>query len=432
MKTIIWKDVDAEQQKQLLKRPVSDNKKTVEAVVQNIINEVKSSDDEALIHFTEQYDKVKLDSITVTNDELTNAVKDVKPEDLAAIKLAISRIENYQRQMLPNTITVDTNDGVVCRSIPRAIEKVGLYVPGGTAPLVSTLIMLAVPAKIASCPIRVICTPPDKNGEINPLILVTAQLCGIETIYKLGGVQAIAAMAYGTDTVTKVDKIYGPGNAWVTAAKVVVSQDPEGAAIDMPAGPSEVLVIADQNANPQYIAADLLSQAEHGVDSQVILVTTSSEQAKKVNHALEKQLPHLSRQDIARQSLEKSLIIITESLEEAFVINNQYGPEHLILQIDTADSYIDEIKNAGAIFIGPWTPETMGDYLNGSNHVLPTYGHAKTFSSLSVRDFMRTISIQKVSKAGLEKLGPSAMRLASIEGLTAHENAIKIRLTSGD
>jgi histidinol dehydrogenase len=308
----------------------------------------------------------------------------------------------------------------------------GIYVPGGTAPLISTVLMLGVPAQMAECPLRILSTPPNQDGSISPSILFAAKLCGIQNVFKVGGAQAIAAMAYGTQTIPKVDKIFGPGNSWVTQAKMQVSQDAFGSAIDMPAGPSEVMIIADDESNCDYVAADLLSQAEHGPDSQVLLITLSESFAIKTRQALIRQLAMLPRMQIAKQALENSSMIIVSTLEEAIEISNAYAPEHLILQIRNAKKYIPIIKNAGSVFIGPWTPETLGDYVTGANHVLPTNGYARSYSGLSVLDFMKFISFQTVTQQGLANIGPYAEKLAALEGLSAHKNAVSLRLKENE
>lgn len=431
MKILDWNSLSVSEQSKLLDRCTSNNDEIVRSV-KNILENVRCKGDKALFELTEKYDKTRLDSIRVSDEEFELASIQVqsRQDELAAIKSAIQRIEEYQRYCMPKEIKIDTEDGIVCRRIPKAIESVGLYVPGGTAPLVSTLMMLAIPAKLAACKTRVLCTPPNKDGSINPLLLETAKLCGINLICKVGGAQAIAALAYGTESVPSVDKIFGPGNAWVTSAKQIVAQDPIGAAIDMPAGPSEVMVIADEQANPEFVAADLLSQAEHGPDSQCILVTVSRKLADAVNTSLKKQQTYLSRKDIIQQSLANSCIVLVENMEQAIEVSNQYAPEHLIVQADSPESYLNKIKNAGAVFLGPWCPESLGDYSNGANHVLPTNGNASCFSGLSASDFMKYISVQSVTRAGLKTVAPIASALAEIEGLDAHEQAINIRLNS--
>ena len=304
--------------------------------------------------------------------------------------------------------------------------------PAGTAPLPSTAIMLAVPARIANCPIRVLCTPPRPDGSADPAVLTAARLCGITQVFKVGGAQAVAAMAFGTASVPKVDKIYGPGNSWVTAAKLLVANDPDGAALDLPAGPSEVLVIADEHANPSFVAADLLAQAEHSVDAQAILVTTSSQLANAVSRELEEQMARLSRGSMLVQAIEHSRIFIVATLEDAFEVSNRYAPEHLIVQVANARAWLPQVRNAGSVFLGPWTPETMGDYCSGTNHVLPTYGFARAYSGLSLIDFMKRITVQELSSAGLRNLGPTALTIAELEGLDAHANAVTVRLNSLD
>lgn len=380
------------------------------------------------MNYTRKYDQANLLSMKVSEDELNHAMQNLSPTVCESIEFAINNIETYHVAQIPKTISITTQKGVVCERQVRPIPKVGLYVPGGSAPLISTVMMLAIPAKLAKCPLKILTTPPDQNGQVSPTLLATAVMCGVQDIYKVGGAQAVAAMAYGTETIPKVDKIFGPGNAWVAQAKMLVSQDPEGAAIDLPAGPSELMVISDEDANPDYVAADLLSQAEHGIDSQVFLVTPSEELVAKVKKALNRQFEMLSRKEIIKKSLQKSAIIIVKDLKEAVFLSNLYAPEHLILQVNQAESMVLEIDSAGAIFVGHWSPETVGDYVTGSNHVLPTYGYAKNYSGLSVLDFMKFISVQSVSKVGLKNLGQHATALAQVEGLMAHQQAVSIRL----
>ncbi|QLE78605.1 histidinol dehydrogenase [Francisella sp. Scap27] len=425
-----WQELDIKKQIDLLARPVSANKASLISGVRDILNAVQKNGDKALFEFTSKFDRVDLDNIEVSKSEIKKAYSLASQDDIDLIKSSIARISNYHRVMKPKTTVCDTNDGVVCKKVYKSIEKVGLYVPGGSAPLVSTLIMLAAPAQIAGCKEVFVTTPCDKNGNVHPLILIAADICKVSNIYKLGGAQAIAALAYGTETVPKVNKIFGPGNSWVTEAKQQVSNDNQGAAIDLPAGPSEVLVIADECADPRFVAADLLAQAEHGVDSQAILITTSQTLADKVKQEVSKQTDTAQRKDIIEKSLINSAIIITNSIDESIKIANEYASEHLILNIENADDYIDSIENAGAIFVGPWAAEALGDYITGSNHVLPTYGYAKAYSGLATIDFMKAISIQNVSKQGIKNIGKMAMRLADIEGLKAHEMAVKIRLES--
>lgn len=425
-----WQKTDIIKQKELLARPVNANKSNLIEGVRSILNEVQQNGDKALFEFTSKFDGVDLNSIEVSQNEIKKAYSLVSQDDIQLIKSSIARISNYHKIMKPKVTICDTNDGVVCKKVYKPIEKVGLYVPGGSAPLVSTLIMLAAPAQIAGCKEIYITTPCDKNGNVHPLILIAADICNLSKIYKLGGAQAIAALAYGTETVTKVNKIYGPGNSWVTQAKQQVSNDSQGVAIDLPAGPSEVVVIADEVADPRFVAADLLAQAEHGTDSQALLITTSQTLANKVRDEVAKQTSVSERKAIIEQSLENSAIIVVDTLSQAINIANEYASEHLILNVENADDYIAGIENAGAVFVGPWAAEALGDYITGSNHVLPTYGYAKAYSGLATVDFMKAISIQNVSKQGIKNIGEMAMRLADIEGLKAHEMAVKIRLES--
>ena len=343
-----------------------------------------------------------------------------------ALKQAADNIRRFHQAQLPQTIKVETQPGVLCEQHSVGIDTVGLYVPGGSAPLPSTVLMLAIPARLAGCRRVVLCSPPPVADEI----LYAARLCGVETIVASGGAQAIAAMAYGTDSVPPVDKIFGPGNAFVTEAKQQVSQDMAGAAIDMPAGPSELLVLADGNANPAFIASDLLSQAEHGPDSQVILVTPCDKLAAAVAAQLAQQLAQLPRRDIAAKALANSRLIITGNLDQAVALSNQYGPEHLIVQTDNPRALLGQLKNAGSIFLGPWSPESVGDYASGTNHVLPTYGCTRSYSSLGVADFMKRYTVQELTADGLRQLGPTVTTLADAEQLTAHGSAVRLRLVA--
>ena len=423
-----WQKLSATKQLELLSRPVSANKGSLVSGVRDILNEVKQNGDKAIFEFTSKFDGVDLNKIEVSVDEVKNAYSLVSDDDINLLKNAIDRISNYHQVMKPKTVVCDTNDGVVCKKIYKPIEKVGLYVPGGSAVLVSTLIMLAAPAQVAGCKEIYVTTPCDKEGKVNPLVLIAADICSVSKIYKLGGAQAIAALAYGTETVPKVNKIYGPGNSWVTEAKQQVSNDSQGAAIDLPAGPSEVLVVADENANARFVAADLLAQAEHGIDSQALLITTSDTLADSVKQEVAKQVSTAERKAIIEKSLENSAIIVVDTLTHAINIANEYASEHLILNIENADDYIDSVENAGAVFVGAWAAEALGDYITGSNHVLPTYGYAKAYSGLSTIDFTKAISVQSVSKQGIKNIGEMAMRLADIEGLDAHKVAVKIRM----
>lgn len=429
MKILIWDDLTASEQELLLTRyMVDDNANIVENTVTAILDEVRTQGDQALFYYAKHFDQAQLDSLRVSEDEYAKA--DELPNEVkAAILTAADNITYYHEINLPKAFKFERNGATLGR-IYRPIEKVGLYVPGGSAPLVSTVLMLGIPAKIAGCHTKILVTPPTRNGIINPAILFAAQVCGINTIYKIGGAGAIAALAFGTKSIPKVHKIFGPGNRYVTEAKRQVAQNPRGAAIDMPAGPSEVLVIADSSANPKFVASDLLAQAEHDEYAKVILITISRDFAVKVEQEIESQLKFLSRSAIIKKSLKLSNIILVQNLSEAFNISNQYAPEHLILHLMDANNYIDQIINAGSIFIGEWSPESVGDYASGTNHVLPTYGYAKMYSGLDVSAFMKTISFQEFLPAGLKHLGKTVEILADLEGLDAHKNAVSVRLDS--
>jgi histidinol dehydrogenase len=389
-----WADLSDAQRSSVLQRPaVTANAETV-AAVRQILADVKTGGDTVLRQLTEKLDGVALESFKVSDAEFVAARAELNEVQITALRTAISNVSRYHEAQLREPSAIETTPGVLCERITRPVPAVGLYVPAGTAPLPSTAIMLAVPSAIAGCPVRIICTPPRPDGKADPAVLVAADECGIHDVFKLGGAQAIAEMAYGTETVPKVDKIFGPGNAWVTAAKTEVSSDPAGAALDMPAGPSEVLVIADAAADPRAVALDLLSQAEHGVDSQVVLVTDSTELAAAADAEITAALPDLPRRDIMAQSLKHSRIILTATITEAVAVSNYYAPEHLIMQVDNARSYLAQIVNAGSIFLGPFTPESVGDYCSGTNHVLPTYGYARAYSGLSLVDFQKRLSVQ--------------------------------------
>jgi histidinol dehydrogenase len=371
-----------------------------------------------------------LDAIEVTEAEFAAAEAALDPALKAAIREAAGRIELFHRATAPQPAAVDTAPGVRVERMLRPISRVGLYVPAGSAPLPSTALMLGVPAQIAACREVVLCSPARADGRCDEAVLYAARLTGVHKVFKLGGAQAIAAMAYGTGSVPKCDKLFGPGNAWVTEAKLQVSADPEGAAIDMPAGPSEVLVIADADANPVFVAADLLSQAEHGPDSQVILLSPSADVLDKVAAEVERQCAELPRNAIARQALAQSRLIAVDSLTQAVEVSNRYAPEHLILQVVAPRDWLDGIDSAGSIFLGQWTPESVGDYCSGSNHVLPTYGYARSYSGVSVASFQKQISVQEVSADGLRNIGPCTATLAAAEHLEAHRRAVTLRLAA--
>jgi histidinol dehydrogenase len=423
-----WADLGDAERRAVLQRPaVAANAETL-ARVREIIADVQSGGDTVLRQLTEKLDRVKLDSFRVSASEFVEARAALTNEQIAALRTAISTVALYHEAQISEATAVETTPGVLCERITRPVPAVGLYVPAGTAPLPSTAIMLAVPSGIAQCPVRIICTPPRPDGKADPAVLVVAEECGITDVFKLGGAQAIAAMAYGTETVPKVDKIFGPGNAWVTAAKTAVSSDPAGAALDMPAGPSEVLVIADGNADPRAVALDLLSQAEHGIDSQVILVTDSAALAAAADKEIAAALPDLPRRDIMTQSLTHSRVILTADIDEAVAVANYYAPEHLIMQVVNARRYLDQVINAGSIFLGPYTPEAVGDYCSGTNHVLPTYGYARAYSGLSLYDFQKRMSVQELTEEGVRNLQPTVSTLARMEGLDAHARAVEVRI----
>jgi histidinol dehydrogenase len=429
-RVIDWSALSADQRVTVLGRPAQENAAELLQKTQIIINEVRTGGDAALRALTEKYDGATLTSLKVSDVEFAEAQGSLSAQQIAAIERAISNVRRFHEAQLSEPLRVETSPGVVCERHYRAIDAVGLYAPAGTAPLPSTVIMLAVPASIANCPTRVLCTPPRRDGKADPAVLVTAKLCGINEVYKVGGAQAVAAMAYGTDSIPKCDKIFGPGNRWVTAAKMLVANDAQGAALDLPAGPSEVLVIADERASAAFVAADLLAQAEHSADAQAILVTTSSTLINQVLTELESQTARLSRESTMLKALEHARLIQVSDLDTAFAVSNQYAPEHLIVQVDNARQWLPTIRNAGSVFLGAWTPETMGDYCSGTNHVLPTYGFARAYSGLSLVDFMKRMTVQELSSDGLKDLGPTAITIADLEGLDAHANAVKVRLAT--
>ena len=394
--------------------------------VQQIIDDVREKGDEAVLKYTLEFDQVQLQSIALNETVKANAENTLSSALKAAIQTAKGNIEKFHLPQLQKMDRIETMPGVWCWRKSVGIESVGIYIPGGTAPLFSTVLMLGVPAKIAGCKNIILCTPPNPNGEIHPAIIYAASLVGVTHIYTIGGVQAIAAMAYGTETVPKVNKIFGPGNQYVTAAKQLVQQS--GVAIDMPAGPSEVCVWADAAAIPSFVAADLLSQAEHGVDSQVLLVASSEKLVTDVQDALEEQLAHLSRKELAAKALENSKAVVIENTNEALELINQYAPEHLIMSIENADIVAEKIINAGSVFIGNYSPESVGDYASGTNHTLPTNGYASAYSGVSVDSFVKKITFQQLTERGLVNIGKSVMEMANAESLDAHANAVAVRL----
>lgn len=410
---------------EILKRPVF-NTSSLEATVKGVLNDVKQNGDKALIKYTEQFDKVNLSSFKVTSAEIEAATALLDEALKLSIEKAKRNIEKFHLPQIQKAEVIETSQGVKCWRKSIGIEKVGLYIPGGSAPLFSTILMLAIPAKIAECKEIVLCTPPQKDGTIHPAILFTASLVGINQIYKVGGVQAIAAMAYGTETIPQVYKIFGPGNQYVTCAKQLVSN--EGIAIDMPAGPSEVAVLADNSCVPQFVAADLLSQAEHGADSQVLLVALNEEIVNAVKNELEKQLAVLPRKDIAEKALANSKAIVVNDYNTAMEILNTYAPEHLIMACEHTDVLMDKIINAGSVFVGNYAPESLGDYASGTNHTLPTNGYARMYSGVSVDSFVKKITFQQVDANGIKLLGNVVEIMAEAEGLHAHKNAVSVRL----
>ncbi|EKT58355.1 histidinol dehydrogenase [Providencia sneebia] len=421
---ILWSTCSADEQKALLTRPAIAASDNISSTVKQIIEQVKLQGDKAIIELSQRFDKTAISTIPVSAKLVDEAESRLGNDIKLAMKTAIDNIRRFHEAQKPEIICVETQPGVICQQVTRPIDAVGLYIPGGSAPLLSTIMMLGIPANIAGCRKVILCSPPPIADEI----LYAAKLCNITEIFQVGGAQAIAAMAYGTESIPSVDKIFGPGNAYVTEAKRQVSQTHDGAAIDMPAGPSEVLVIADSLANPAFTASDLLSQAEHGPDSQVILLTDNADFAQRVVDETEKQLALLSRANIAREALKSSRVIIADSVEQCVEISNRYGPEHLILQTRNADDLVNSITNAGSVFVGDWSPESAGDYASGTNHVLPTYGYTSTYSSLGLADFMKRMTVQKLSAQGLLGLATTIETLAQAESLTAHKNAVTLRV----
>ena len=423
-----WSSLSAEERRQALRRPVQQDAAATHERVREIISAVRARGDSALLEFTRRFDGVALAAIEVGTAEFAAAETALDAEQRRAIDRAIANVRRFHEAQVGPALRVETEAGVVCERQFRPIDAVGLYVPAGVAPLPSAAIMLAVPARIAGCPTRIICTPPRRDGTADPAVLMIANLCGVRRVFKLGGAQAIAAMAYGTQSVPKVDKIFGPGNSWVTAAKLQVANDPEGAALDLPAGPSEVLVVADATARAEFVAADLLAQAEHSADAQVVLVTASSALAEATAAEVETQMQRLGRIDTLRRSIEHARLFVVDTIDTAIEVSNAYAPEHLILQVANAREWLPKVRNAGSVFLGAWTPETIGDYCSGTNHVLPTYGFARAYSGLSLHDFVRRMTVQELTSDGLRELGPTAITLAALEGLDAHANAVRVRL----
>lgn len=412
---------------EVLKRPTQ-TVTDIEEIVNSIFKEVQADGDAVIKKYTAQFDKVTLESLLVTDDEVEKASLAVSDALKQAINLAKSNIEKFHAAQKTPKLEIETMPGVACWQEKRPIQKVGLYIPGGTAPLFSTILMLAIPAKLAGCQEIVLCSLPDKNGEINPAILYTAQLCGVTQIIKVGGIQAIAGMTFGTESIPKVYKIFGPGNQYVTVAKQLATK--YGVAIDMPAGPSELLVVADDSANASFVASDLLSQAEHGVDSQVILVSTSEKLIEAVEKEIESQIEQLPRAEIARKSIGNSRLILVQNDQEALELINAYGPEHYIVCVENEEYYLENTINAGSVFIGNFTPESAGDYASGTNHTLPTNGYAKQYSGVNLDSFMKSMTFQRISEKGIQGIGSAIELMAEAEGLQAHKNAVTLRLKS--
>jgi histidinol dehydrogenase len=410
---------------EILKRPTQSFKE-IEETVKGIFNEIQTKGDVAVSKYTSLFDGIALEKIEVSIQEIEEAISLVSEDLKKAIQLAKLNIEKFHKAQITSKIEVETTEGVMCWQEKRPIQKVGLYIPGGTAPLLSTVLMLAIPAQIAGCKEIILCSPPNKSGKINPAILYAANLCGVSKILKVGGIQAIAGMTFGTQTIPQVYKIFGPGNQYVTVAKQVATQF--GVAIDMPAGPSELLIVADDSAIPSFVASDLLSQAEHGIDSQVILVSTSKKLIDEVAIEINKQIQALPRKEIAEKSIENSKLIYVENDQIALDLINEYSPEHFIICSENEDFYVNNIENAGSIFIGNFTPESAGDYASGTNHTLPTNGYAKNYSGVNLDSFMKSMTFQKISQKGIQNIGNSIEIMAEAEGLQAHKNAVSLRL----
>ena len=428
MKRFIWSDLDDTERKAALARPTGISDSKITNAARDIMDAVKERGDAAVLDYTTRFDGVTLTDMRVPAANLKAAWESMDTGDKAALEQAKSNIEAFHSAQMPKTITVETQPGVMCRREPRAIEVAGLYVPGGTAPLVSTTLMLALPAKVAGVTRRVMVTPPSKDGTINSAVLAAAYLCSVTDVFAVGGAQAIAALAYGTETIPKCDKIFGPGNAYVAAAKSLAAVELGGPAIDLPAGPSEAMVLADAGANPAFVASDLLSQAEHDTLAQVVCVCMDAAMADQIEAEITRQVASLPRRDIALAALGLARMIITDTREDTVDVVNTYAPEHLIVQMEDPDALTPDIRHAGSIFLGPWTPESVGDYASGTNHTLPTYGAARAYSGVTLDSFIKYISVQELSREGLQSLGPAVERLANLEGLDAHRIAVSLRL----
>ena len=428
MRILDWNSLSEPQRRDALSRPAQGDAASVASAARDIIARVRSQGDAALVALTEQFDLVRLGSLQVTPAEFDLAERALQADQHAAIERAMLNIRRFHAAQAAAPVRVETSPGVLCERFSVPIRAVGLYVPAGSAPLPSTALMLAVPAGIARCPVKVMCTPPNRHGAADPAVLVAARKAGVQRIFKVGGAQAVAAMAYGTESIPKCDKVFGPGNAYVTAAKILCAQDPAGAALDLPAGVSEVMVIADDEARADFVAADLLAQAEHSADAQAVLLTTDRALAAAVALEVRRQAALRSRAAILAQSLEALRIIVVDTLQSAIDIANAYAPEHLIMEIRAPRTWLPQISTAGAVFLGHWSPESIGDYCSGPNHTLPTYGYARAYSGLSLEDFQRRMTVQELTPAGLKDLGPTAAVLAGLEGLDAHAAAVSMRL----
>ncbi len=423
-----WVLLDASEREALLARPPR-RRDQVDAVAQ-IIDQVREQGDDALFALTQQFDGVTADELEVEAGRIDSALQGIDPDLRDAMENAVSRIRAFHEAGAPSDYVLETAPGVKCERVLRPLDRVGLYVPAGSAPLFSTVLMLAVPAQLAGCADVILCTPPQADGSVHSAVLAAAALCGVTRVFAVGGAQAIAAMAFGTRSIPRCDKLFGPGNAWVTEAKRQVSAMPDGVAIDMPAGPSEVLAIADASANADFVAADLLAQAEHGADSQVLLITDSEALAKRAVLAIERQLEALPRRSIAAQALACSRVILVDDLRVAIELSNRYAPEHLILQVENPRALLADVRAAGSVFLGAFSPESVGDYCSGTNHVLPTDGWARSCSGVSVSSFQRAITVQELTQSGLIAIGPDAITMAEAEGLRAHAQAVRVRLNA--
>ena len=428
MKIIDWQTASPDARRAALARPAADSRDEVFRQAAAIVSAVRAEGDVAIRRFTRQFGGGDLQELRASSAEFAAARAALDAGQIAAIERAVANVSAFHEAQKSAPLVVDTMPGVRCERITRPIESVGLYVPAGSAPLPSTAIMLAVPARIAGCPARAIASSPGPDGKLHAAVLVAAETCGVDTVYKMGGAQAIAALAFGTESVRKVDKIFGPGSAWVTAAKQIVAADANGAAIDLPAGPSEVLVIADDSADPAFVAADLLAQAEHDVIAQVVLVTPSRELAEAVSAELAAQTSQLTRREIVAQSMAHARCLLVADIDHAVSVSNDYAPEHLIIQTRNPRDLLDNVSCAGSVFLGAWSPESIGDYCSGTNHVLPTYGYARSYSGVSLIEYQKRITVQELSAQGLQALGPTAITLSGMEGLDAHGNAVKVRL----